>query len=95
MWTPSQLLPEMTSLGASVVTAPMVLAAAPFSINTPSKLGTGYDPVASVPIKSPATTLPVVPESEINTPLELLPAITSPAPEPEALTPMMLLVAPS
>ncbi len=45
-------------------------------------------PVASVPMKFPATTLPVVPASVIMTPLVLLPEITFP--DPGVVPPMRL-----
>ena len=43
-------------------------------------VGQGVRPVASVPMKSPATMLPVVPVSEIYTPFWPLAERTSPAP---------------
>ncbi len=50
-------------------------------------------PVESVPMRSPATTLPVVPLSVMYTPLEPLPEMTLPA--PGTVPPMMLPLAPA
>ena len=92
MWTPSLLLPEMTSRAMAVV-PPMVLLAAPFWMNTPFALGRAFDPVESVPIKSPATTLPDVPESEMIHAVCRLPERTFS--EPETVPPIVLLLAPA
>ena len=50
-------------------------------------------PVESVPMKSPATMLPVVPESEMYTPLGPLPEMTLPV--PATVPPIVLLLAPA
>ena len=83
----------MTSRAQAVGAADGVVGRAVLDEHAVGTLGRACVPVASVPMKSPSTMLPVVPASEIYTPLEPLPEITSL--EPDTVPPMMLLLAPA
>ena len=72
---------------------PIVLPLAAPPMNTPlAALGRASDSLALRPMSLPATTLPVVPEKTMNTPLESLPEMT--LPEPDTDPPMVLSLAP-
>ena len=77
--TPSLVLPEMT-LRAPAMLPPTRFAVAPVSISTPVPLARGVCPETAVPMKSPSTTLPVVPAPVISTPLVELPEMMLRAP---------------
>jgi hypothetical protein len=74
--TPSPVLPEIT-LPAPAIVPPIVLSVDPVLINTPILLGEAVDPLASVPIRLPWTTVVVLPS--IQTPV-WLPEMMFPSP---------------
>ena len=77
---PSKPFPEMKFPPPSSVVPMRFPEAPPEIVTPPSRLPTATVPVRSVPMKFRATTLPVVPASEIATPLWTLPEITFSAP---------------
>src|SRR5262249_30693234 len=92
MYTPSNLLPEMT-LYAVAEPPPTVLPLAPLRMSTPSLAFGKATPEPSVPMSLPWTLLPDVPLPPRPTPLLRLPEMMLPA--PDAVPPMVLLVAPA